>query len=166
MNYKEILQEAIPLIKEWINKQQNNKEIAKTKCFQELVRVIKEIEEEEDYSKDSFDDIRFLLRTIGKSLSLKLKRLFNIATLDNYSAFIASRYFETTSDFIHFEMSTPKFQGNVNKFYYNPIPLNKHELKIFPNIKTYHIYRKEDSYETGGKIVRYEDWTKKKLLYD
>ena len=78
MNYQEILPEVIPLIKEWINKQQDNKEVTETTSFKDLTRILPEIEQEADYSEESFDDIRFLLKQFD-SLPLKIKRIFNIA---------------------------------------------------------------------------------------
>ena len=38
-------------------------------------------------------------RPFQESISLQIKRIFNVSTLDNYCAFIASRHFETINDF-------------------------------------------------------------------
>ena len=57
---KQNIEEGIPLIKEWI---ETKREIFKENDnFNELIRVINEIEEEKDYSKDAFEDIRYFLR--------------------------------------------------------------------------------------------------------
>ena len=65
-----------------------------TENFDELERVLTEILSEEDYSEDSFLDIQFLLRPFEEHLPLKIKRIFNISTLDNYCVFISSRHFQ------------------------------------------------------------------------
>ena len=120
MNYKTIIEEGIPLIKEWINEQ--SEEVKETENYKELKRVLREIIDEKDYSKDAYLDIQFVLKPF-ELLPLKIKRLFDTSTLDNYTSFIASRYFENIEDFINLELSTSKFQGNMTKFFYNPIPL-------------------------------------------
>lgn len=60
---------------------------------------------------------------------------------DSHSIMIVSKYFETIQDFINLEKCSKKYQGNMERFQYNPIPLTSEESKLFPNIKTYHIYR-------------------------
>ena len=99
MNYKEIIQEGIPLIQEWINKQDENTK--QEEDFKELVRVITEIEQEQDFSKQSYEDIQFVLRPFEDQLSLKIKRIFNISMMDQYTMFIASKYFDSIEDHIN-----------------------------------------------------------------
>ena len=53
------IQEGIPLIKEWI--EVKRQEFKNNNDFSELEKIVKEIETENDYSKDAFDDIRYLL---------------------------------------------------------------------------------------------------------
>ena len=76
--YQKTIQEGIPLIKEWIETKRN--EFEENDDFIQLIRIINEIEEEKDYSKDSFDDIRFVLRPF-EYLPLKIKRIFNIGRM-------------------------------------------------------------------------------------
>ena len=96
------IKEGISLIKEWIETKRS--EFENNDDFNELIRVIKEIEKDNDYSKDAYEDIRYLLRPF-EYLPLKIKILFTIGTLDNYTIFIASRHFESIEDFVfHFLM--------------------------------------------------------------
>ena len=55
INYKTKIPQGIPLIKEWLNKQ--NEDIKQTEEYKELQRVINEIINEEDWSKQSYLDI-------------------------------------------------------------------------------------------------------------
>ena len=50
--------------------------------------------------------------------------------LTNYCLFIASRWFESVDDFINVEKGCKRFYGNVTKFFYNPISLNKISKKM------------------------------------
>ena len=120
MDTEKIIKEAIPFIKEWI--QTKKEEFEEKEEFKELIRVVNEIEQENDYSKQAYEDIRYLLRPF-EYLPLKIKRLFNIATMDHYTMFIASRHFESIDDFINLELGVKRFNGNMTKFHYNPVPL-------------------------------------------
>ena len=81
INYQTHIPESIPIIFEWMIKQ--DQLIKETEDFKELDKVLKEIDNDKDYSKDSFLDIQFLLRPFEEQLPLKIKRLFNISLLDN-----------------------------------------------------------------------------------
>ena len=87
MEVKDCIKEGIPIIKEWI--ESKREEFEENDEFKELIRVVNEIEEDQDYSQMAYDDIRYLLRPF-EYLPLKIKRLFNIATMDHYTMFIAS----------------------------------------------------------------------------
>ena len=54
------IQEGIPLIKEWI--EVKRQEFENNDDFKELDRIIKDIQNERDYSNDAYEDIRYLLR--------------------------------------------------------------------------------------------------------
>ena len=108
------IKEGIPLIKEWIELKKH--EFEENDDFKELVRVMTEIEKDQDFSKQSYNDIRYLLRPF-EYLPLRIKRLFNIATMDHYTMFIASRHFETIDDFINLELGVKRFYGNMTKFH-------------------------------------------------
>ena len=82
---KENIQEGIPLIKEWI--ELKRQEYQDNDDLNELIRVINEIQIDKDFSKDAYEDIRYLLRPF-EYIPLKIKRIFNIGTLDNYTMFI------------------------------------------------------------------------------
>ena len=151
LNYKERIQKGIPLIKEWLNKQEDN--IKEKEECKEVKRVIKEIEAEKDWSKESYLDIRFILKPFDEILPLQIKRIFNVSTLDNYTTFIASRWFETIEDFINLELSTSKYQGNMTKFHYNPIPLTVKTREFFDHLQTLYLYSdKDELFENDERI--------------
>ena len=136
------IKEGIPLIREWIERKRI--EFENNDNFNELIRVINEIEKDEDFSNDAYEDIRYLLRPF-EYIPLKIKRLFNIGTLDNYTIFIASRHFNTIEDYINLEMGIKRFNGNMTKFHYNPIPLTSITRELFDHLKTLFIYSRDDN---------------------
>ncbi|GAT99586.1 hypothetical protein CL6EHI_102700 [Entamoeba histolytica] len=71
---------------------------------------------------------------------------------------IVSKYFEDINDFINLEMGVKRFQGNMERFHFNPIPLNQYSRKLFPNIETFHIYNEEDKIFKEGRIFKYVIW--------
>ncbi|GAT98975.1 leucine rich repeat protein bspa family [Entamoeba histolytica] len=73
---------------------------------------------------------------------------------------IVSKYFEDINDFINLEMGIKRFEGNMERFHFNPIPLNQYSRKLFPNIETFHIYNKEDEVFKDGRIIKYVIWYK------
>ena len=86
-----------------------------------MIRVVDDINKDQDFSKDAYLDIQYILKPFDKSLPLKIKRIFNISTIDNYCAFLTSRWFNSIEDFINLELCTRKFNGNMTKFFYNPM---------------------------------------------
>ena len=164
INYKIIIQQGIPLIQKWSNKQPQH--IKETDDYKELQRVIKEIEQEKDYSQDAYEDIRFVLRPFEELLSLNIKRYFNISTMDQYSMFITTRWFETIEDHINLVLSTRRFKENMTKFHYNPISVTSQTVKFFPNVETLYSYKENDEYLEGGRIQRYVDLNRKVSYYE
>ncbi|GAB1219560.1 hypothetical protein ENUP19_0038G0032 [Entamoeba nuttalli] len=73
---------------------------------------------------------------------------------------IVSKYFNDINDFINLEIGIKRFQGNMERFHFNPIPLNQYSRKLFPNIETFHIYNKEDEVFEDGRIIKYVIWYK------
>ena len=163
INYKKQIQQGFPLIKEWMIKQPQY--IKETEEFKELLRVVDEIYKEEDYSKDSYEDIRYILKPFLNSLSLKIKRIFNISTLDNYAIFIASRWFDTIDDYINLELSTSKFTGNMTKFFYNPIPLTMKTREFFDHLQTLYIYSIDDERFYNDERIIVRETLYKNILY-
>ena len=151
---KQNIQEGIVLIKEWIELKRT--EYENNDNFNELIRVINEIETEKDYSNDAYEDIRYLLRPF-EYIPLNIKRIFNIGTLDHYTIFIASRHFETIEDFMNLELCTKRFNGNMTKFHYNPIPLTNTTRKLFDHLQTLYIYSPNDNqFEEDPRIIARE----------
>ena len=91
---KNNLIEGIFEIKKWCYK--HKEEYQDNNDFNELVRIVKEIDEEKDFSHCSYEDIRYLLRPF-ENIPLKLKRQFQLSTMDYYTMFIASRHFSPFS---------------------------------------------------------------------
>ncbi|EDR28403.1 hypothetical protein, conserved [Entamoeba dispar SAW760] len=71
---------------------------------------------------------------------------------------IASKYFDDIKDFINLEIGVKRFQGNMERFHFNPIPLNEHSRKLFPNIETLNIYDRKDKIYKDGKIFKQLIW--------
>ncbi|EDR28029.1 hypothetical protein EDI_324960 [Entamoeba dispar SAW760] len=71
---------------------------------------------------------------------------------------ITSMYFNDIKDFINLEIGIKRFQGNIERFHFNPIPLDEHSRKLFPNIETFHIYNKYDEIFNDGKIFKKVIW--------
>ncbi|EDR25610.1 hypothetical protein, conserved [Entamoeba dispar SAW760] len=71
---------------------------------------------------------------------------------------IVSMYFDDIEDFINLEIGIKRFQGNMERFHFNPIPLNDYSRKLFPNIETFHIYNRSDEEFNDGKIIKKVMW--------
>ncbi|EDR22585.1 hypothetical protein EDI_299960 [Entamoeba dispar SAW760] len=71
---------------------------------------------------------------------------------------ITSMYFNDINDFINLEIGVKRFQGNIERFHFNPIPLDKYSRKLFPNIETFHIYNKDDELFNDGRIFKQVIW--------
>ncbi|EDR30298.1 hypothetical protein, conserved [Entamoeba dispar SAW760] len=71
---------------------------------------------------------------------------------------ITSMYFNDINDFINLEIGVKRFQGNIERFHFNPIPLNKYSRKLFTNIETFHIYNYNDEIFKDGRIFKYVIW--------
>ncbi|EDR22642.1 hypothetical protein, conserved [Entamoeba dispar SAW760] len=71
---------------------------------------------------------------------------------------ITSMYFNDINDFINLEIGIKRFQGNMERFHFNPIPLNQYSRRLFTDIETFHIYNEEDEIFDDGKIFKYVIW--------
>ena len=67
------IKEGIPIIKEWI--EIKKQEFENNDNFNELMRVVNEIEQDQDFSNDAYEDIRYLLRPF-EYIPSKLKEYF------------------------------------------------------------------------------------------
>ncbi|ELP89826.1 hypothetical protein EIN_426380 [Entamoeba invadens IP1] len=72
--------------------------------------------------------------------------------LSGYHIMIVSKYLKTIIDFIKLELVCKKFGGNMEKFYFNPIPLNSKTIRYFPNIETLHFYNDDENFGNGFMI--------------
>ncbi|EDR21665.1 hypothetical protein, conserved [Entamoeba dispar SAW760] len=73
---------------------------------------------------------------------------------------ITSMYFNDINDFINLEMGVKRYRGNIERFHFNPIPLNEYSRKLFTNIETFHVYNYNDEIFNDGKIFKYIIWYK------
>ncbi|EDR26017.1 hypothetical protein, conserved [Entamoeba dispar SAW760] len=71
---------------------------------------------------------------------------------------IVSKYFNDIKDFINLEIGIKRYRGNMERFHFNPIPLNKYSRRFFPNIETFHIYNEEDEEFDDGRIAKEVIW--------
>ena len=119
-----------------------------------MIEIINEIQQKYQIEKDIFEEIRYILRPFEENLPLKIKRLFNIATLDNYTIFIASRHFETVDDHINLVMTSKRFKLNMTKFHYNPIQLTQTTREYFTHLQTFYLYSSKDNlFENDSRII-------------
>ena len=79
--------------------------------------------------------------------------------IDHYSIMISSKYFESIDDFIHLELCSPRFEGNMERFHFNPISLNYQTKQFFPSLETLHLYSKDDNeFKEDKKITQRIIW--------
>jgi hypothetical protein len=71
---------------------------------------------------------------LSKIFTTKERSTMKLTKLDNYCLFIASRFLESLEDHQNFTKVTKKLKYNMEKYYYNPIPLNTKSIQLFPNI--------------------------------
>ena len=98
--------------------------------------------------------------------------------IDYYSILVASKYFETIDDFINLELSSPRFEGNMEKLHFNPISLTSTTRPFFTSLETLHLYQPEDELFEGDPMIfkrinwfrevdyqTYEDEAKGDMIY-
>ena len=144
-----------------------------SKQEEQLNELLKMKREEEQYQKiinkaikinplikDKLEEININNEILEKEINkqLKLNQRNTICKLDNYSLFIASRYFNNVDDHINLTFVSKRMRGNMEKFHYNPTSVDYHRVKLFPNIETLHIYKENDMFLEGGRIAMYCDW--------
>ncbi|ELP92492.1 hypothetical protein EIN_524000 [Entamoeba invadens IP1] len=74
-----------------------------------------------------------------------------MSQIDGYHMMVVSKYFSTFQDFITLQIVCKKYQNNMEKFHFNPIPLTFKIQKYFPNIETLHLWSVSD--ETFHNII-------------
>ncbi|ELP83905.1 hypothetical protein EIN_440890 [Entamoeba invadens IP1] len=73
-----------------------------------------------------------------------------MSKLDSYNGMVVSKYFKDIEDFIRLEFVCKKYNGNMKKFHFNPIPLTCKTINYFPNIETFHLWDKnEENFGNG-----------------
>ncbi|ELP87599.1 hypothetical protein EIN_145830 [Entamoeba invadens IP1] len=76
-----------------------------------------------------------------------------MSRLTGYHIMIVSKYFETIDNFIKLELVCKKFGGNMEKFHFNPIPLNFKTLGYFPKIETLHLWNAKNENFGNGFLI-------------
>ncbi|EDR29446.1 hypothetical protein, conserved [Entamoeba dispar SAW760] len=136
--------------KRWRYKEINEEPYIKT-----IIEMIKKEEEYSEYSveREMIINIKRILynNKINKGIIGKRRIGYN-------EIMITSKYFNDIKDFINLEIGIKRFRGNIERFHFNPIPLNEYSRKFFPNIETFHIYNKKDKIFNDGRIFTYVIW--------
>ncbi|EDR28374.1 hypothetical protein EDI_267850 [Entamoeba dispar SAW760] len=134
--------------KRWRYKEINEETYIKT--------IIEKIEQEE-YSSEREMIINIKRIIYNNKIN---KRMTEKSKLRRYAIKITSKYFNDIEDFINLEIGIKRFQGNMERFHFNPIPLNYYSRRFFPNIETFHIYNEEDEIFDDGRITKEIIWYK------
>ncbi|ELP87054.1 hypothetical protein EIN_463270 [Entamoeba invadens IP1] len=75
-----------------------------------------------------------------------------MSQLFGYHIMIVSIYVDDVRDFINLELVCKKFSGNMEKFHFNPIPLNSKTIGYFQNIEMLHLWDVKDE-NFGNRIL-------------
>ena len=75
---------------------------------------------------------------------------------DNYCIYLASQYFEQIDDYINLAFGCKRFRCNLDRYFYNPIPLTKQTRSFFPFLRTQFIYNENDEIFYDDKIKYYD----------
>ena len=75
---------------------------------------------------------------------------------DNYCIYLASQYFEQIDDYINLAFGCKRFKNNLDRYFYNPIPLTQQILSFFPFLRTQFIYDENDEILYDDKIQYYD----------
>ncbi|EDR23667.1 hypothetical protein EDI_089870 [Entamoeba dispar SAW760] len=136
--------------KRWRYKEINEETYIKT--------IIEMIEQEEEYSEYSSE--REMIINIKRIIyNNKInKGIIGKRRIGHNSIMITSKYFNDIKDFINLEIGIKRFQRNMERFHFNPIPLNEYSRRFFPNIETFHIYNKNDKTFDDGRIFKTIIW--------
>ncbi|EDR26608.1 hypothetical protein EDI_212630 [Entamoeba dispar SAW760] len=135
--------------KRWRYKEINEETYIKT--------IIKMIEKEEDSEYSSEREMIINIKRIIYNNKIN-KGIIGKRRLGYNEIMITSMYFNNIKDFINLEIGIKRFQGNMERFHFNPISLNKYSRKLFPNIETFHIYNEEDEEFDDGRITKEIIW--------
>ncbi|ELP88650.1 leucine rich repeat containing protein BspA family protein, partial [Entamoeba invadens IP1] len=80
--------------------------------------------------------------------------------LSGYHIMIVSKYLEffNNTNFINLEFVCKKFGGNMEKFHFNPIPLDYKTIGYYSNIETLHLWDvKNENFKNGFIINKREN---------
>ena len=107
-----------------------------------------QLQPNDDYSSTKLNEIQSQLTCLQRS---KL-RLYQLD--DNYCLYLSSMFFRTIDDFINLELSMKRMQGNLSKFFHNPIGITPQTRQFFPNLRTLYIYHHNDERFLSDPLIQ------------
>ena len=73
------------------------------------------------------------------------KQRKKLCQLDNYCIFLASKWLDTIDDHINLVKVCKRLQLNMEKFFFNPLPLNSITREFFNHLQTLYLYTGDDN---------------------
>ena len=111
----------------------------------EVIQQLKYMKETNNYSNEEMNTLGRFVRCCDPShLPLNLKRIFNYTQLDQYTIFLSMMYLNSIDDMINVVETSSKYQHVFDKFYFNPVSVNKQTIEFFPNIQLLRLYNSDD----------------------
>ena len=98
-----------------------------------------EEEKEEINPNENYFHGRDNLSIIKTQFTHEQKELLQFCHLEPYYVFISSMWFPSLNDHFNVVRSSRKFRVNFERYRFNPIPVNKETIKLFPNLETLRI---------------------------
>ncbi|ELP86811.1 hypothetical protein EIN_517370 [Entamoeba invadens IP1] len=74
--------------------------------------------------------------------------------IDAFHMMIVSKYFPSIEDLINLEFVCSKFQGNMEKFHFNPFSLTPKTRKYFPHLQTIFLYTPDDEIFDDDEVAQ------------
>ena len=121
-------------------------------------KEMKDVEEKLELCQQTIVTFEMMENEIPKHFTISQRNILKLCNIDNYSLFIASRFFESIEDHVNLVQVSRRMRDNMDKYHYNPISADSHIIKFFPNAQTLYLYKHDDEFITGGRIIKYEDW--------
>ena len=101
---------------------------------------------------NSFDEREYnkMITQFGFQERTRLK----LSQLDNYCIFLASKYFDTIDDHINLLRVCKRLRCNLEKYHFNPIPMNETTREYFPFLQTlYQYYSNDNLFLDDNRII-------------
>ena len=109
----------------------------------DLINKLNEMKESPNESEKEMKELCELVKSyFPEYLTLNLKRMFNYSQLDQYTMYLSMMYFNTIDDMINIIFASKKFEFILERFFYNPVPVNERTINFFPKLRTLCLYSK------------------------